>query len=250
MLRLNVLFASVVAVLPGLLVCQGGRSQDVHTIRQRSTTAAERGGASFAVELDRAIAVLKRGLAENWKTREQYLNAFAQTPSTDSKGRKVTHAKESVACAMGVRLRVDQIWDEGPPLGVEVERAISEFTELRQSAEQTGNAKDGTAEFSAPACAVSPPVMVRISPGVATSLLKTRTEPVNPADAHVSGTVVLHATIGAAGRVEGLRVLSGPVMLQQAALEAVRQWTYWPYRLNDKAVEFETVINVVFASRR
>jgi protein TonB len=36
-------------------------------------------------------------------------------------------------------------------------------------------------------------------------------------------------------------------MLQQSALEAVRQWTFQPYLLNDMPVEVETTINVVFA---
>jgi hypothetical protein len=35
-------------------------------------------------------------------------------------------------------------------------------------------------------------------------------------------------------------------MLQQAALDAVRSWTYRPYLLNGEPIEVNTTINVVF----
>jgi protein TonB len=58
--------------------------------------------------------------------------------------------------------------------------------------------------------------------------------------------VVLQATISKEGRVANLRVVSGPAMLQQAALDAVKDWRYKPYLLDDVPVEVETTINVVF----
>jgi len=64
--------------------------------------------------------------------------------------------------------------------------------------------------------------------------------------ARIQGTVVLQATISKGGTIEGLRVLSGPPMLQQAAEEAVRTWRYRPYLLNGEPVEVETQVNVVF----
>jgi len=44
--------------------------------------------------------------------------------------------------------------------------------------------------------------------------------------------------------------VSGPVMLRQAALDAVRNWRYKPYKLNNQPVEVETTVNVVFALSR
>ena len=101
-------------------------------------------------------------------------------------------------------------------------------------------------------CFMPTPQTVVVSAGVAVNLLKTKIDPVYPTEAlknHVSGVVVLHARIGTKGGVEALRVISGPASLQQAALDAVRQWTYRPYLLNNTPVEVETTINVVFASR-
>jgi len=43
-----------------------------------------------------------------------------------------------------------------------------------------------------------------------------------------------------------LDVMSGPPLLVQSALEAVRQWRYRPTRLNGEPVEVETTITVIF----
>ncbi len=65
--------------------------------------------------------------------------------------------------------------------------------------------------------------------------------------ARVSGTVILQATISKSGTIENLQVVSGPAMLQQAALDAVRSWRYRPYLLNNEPVEVQTTINVIFS---
>ncbi len=64
--------------------------------------------------------------------------------------------------------------------------------------------------------------------------------------ARIQGIVVLQATISQNGLIQNLRVISGPPMLQQAAMDAVRSWRYKPYLLNGEPVEVETTINVVF----
>jgi periplasmic protein TonB len=65
-------------------------------------------------------------------------------------------------------------------------------------------------------------------------------------EAHIQGTVVLQATIAKDGTIQNLRVINGPPMLQQAAIDAVRSWRYKPYLLNGEPVEVETTVNVVF----
>jgi protein TonB len=93
------------------------------------------------------------------------------------------------------------------------------------------------------------PKKVNISAGVSQGLLLQKTTPVYPPiakAARVSGTVVLQATISKTGSIEGLHVISGPAMLQQAALEAVKNWRYRPYLLNNEPVEVETTVNVIF----
>ena len=93
------------------------------------------------------------------------------------------------------------------------------------------------------------PKKINISGGVAVGMLLQKITPVYPPiakAARVQGTVVLQATISKTGRLKNLQVVSGPAMLQQAALDAVRQWRYKPYLLNNEPVEVETTVNVIF----
>ena len=93
------------------------------------------------------------------------------------------------------------------------------------------------------------PTNLNVSSGVMAGNLLTKTMPQYPAiarAARIQGVVVLQATISKSGSIENLRVIGGPPMLQQAAIDAVRSWRYKPYLLNGEPVEVETTINVVF----
>jgi periplasmic protein TonB len=88
-----------------------------------------------------------------------------------------------------------------------------------------------------------------VSQGVMNGLLLFNPVPVYPPIAiatRTEGTVVLAAVISKTGAIENLRVVSGPGMLQQSALDAVRRWRYRPCTLNGQPVEVETTVNVVF----
>jgi TonB family protein len=90
---------------------------------------------------------------------------------------------------------------------------------------------------------------VTVSSGVAQGLLVHQVTPRYPTQArvaHVQGTVILQALIGKDGSVQNLRALSGPPLLTQAAVDAVKQWRYKPYYLDGQPVEAETQINVKF----
>jgi protein TonB len=62
----------------------------------------------------------------------------------------------------------------------------------------------------------------------------------------VQGEVKLHAIIARDGAIQSLSVISGHPLLTRAAIEAVQQWRYKPYRLNGETVEVETYITVNF----
>jgi periplasmic protein TonB len=64
--------------------------------------------------------------------------------------------------------------------------------------------------------------------------------------ARIQGSVVLSAIIGKDGAIENLRALSGHPMLVTAAINAVSQWRYRPYILNNEPIEVETRITVNF----
>jgi periplasmic protein TonB len=135
----------------------------------------------------------------------------------------------------------DQVAENGPPpaaLGTAGAEGLG------------GNSAGGVFNGRGPSTARS----VRFNPlpvssGVEEGMLIQKTSPVYPAiakAARVSGTVELHAIISKTGAVTDLHVLSGPVMLQGPAADAVRKWRYRPYLLNDEPVDVETTISVVF----
>jgi protein TonB len=73
------------------------------------------------------------------------------------------------------------------------------------------------------------------------------TYPALARSARVQGQVVLQAVISKQGAIENLKVLTGHPLLVPAAIEAVRQWRYRPYVLNNEPVEVETQITVNFS---
>jgi protein TonB len=102
---------------------------------------------------------------------------------------------------------------------------------------------------TAPAAKVAAPVRLRTSSGTVQANCIACAPPLYPAVAQAvreSGTVVLQALISTNGTVEDLRVISGPVLLRQAAISAARTWRYKPTILSGRPVEVEAEISVIF----
>jgi TonB family protein len=102
----------------------------------------------------------------------------------------------------------------------------------------------------------SAPVVIRASKGrpikisSADGLLVKKVAPEYPLEAKVvrlEGTVVLRTVIDKTGEVSWVNALSGPPLLESAAVEAVKQWQYRPFSMNGQPVEVETTVEVVFA---
>jgi periplasmic protein TonB len=92
------------------------------------------------------------------------------------------------------------------------------------------------------------PGRVRISP----EALHVLSHPVDPnypllaREMKVQGSVILDAFIGRDGSIQALKIVSGPTILANAAMEAVRQWRFKPYLQAGQAVETEARITVNF----
>jgi len=94
-----------------------------------------------------------------------------------------------------------------------------------------------------------PSNILNISSGVTAGLLLAPIRPDYPIIARTTatqGTVVIRAIISREGRIESAHVLSGPALLQSAALDAVRSARYHPYLLNGQPTEVETTISIIF----
>jgi len=110
------------------------------------------------------------------------------------------------------------------------------------------NAVSGLVEM--PASTPQPaPHALRVSQGVSQGLLVKKVAPVYPQRAlamGIQGAVELLATISKDGNVTDIKLLSGDTMLARAAMDAVKQWKYNPYYLDDKPLEIQTQITVNF----
>ena len=92
-------------------------------------------------------------------------------------------------------------------------------------------------------------VVVRLDPAAAAANLQSRIAPDYPTlarAARVLGAVTLESTINKDGRVTDLKVLKGHPLLNEAALQAVRQWRYKPHEVNGQPVEAATTIAINF----
>jgi TonB family protein len=63
----------------------------------------------------------------------------------------------------------------------------------------------------------------------------------------IEGNVLLNAVIGSNGSIKVLQCVGGPAELEEAAIEAVRQWQYTPFQLNGTPMEVHIEIGVLFS---
>jgi protein TonB len=98
-------------------------------------------------------------------------------------------------------------------------------------------------------CQVQTPTIVRLSGEVARSLVVRYVSPVYPEDAKrkgIEGSVKLRVLISKDGNVKFVSAISGDPALSDAAVTAVKQWIFMPYRLNGQPVEAQTQLTIPF----
>ena len=90
---------------------------------------------------------------------------------------------------------------------------------------------------------------VKISQGVSGGSVDRRVEPIYPSQARrmrLEGRVVLEGVVTPQGSVEHLKVIEGNQVLARAAMNAVTQWHFNPYRLNGQPIQMTTDIVLTF----
>ncbi len=100
-------------------------------------------------------------------------------------------------------------------------------------------------EDAAPAPPAEP---VRVAGSEAPKQIKD-VKPVYPAAAHaarVEGIVILEAVIDIKGNVGGVKLIRSIPLLDQAAIDAVKQWKYEPPHVDGKATEVVMTVTVTF----
>ena len=93
--------------------------------------------------------------------------------------------------------------------------------------------------------------VTRVTKGgdVAAATATKKVMPVYPdlaRQARLEGTVRLHTLIDTDGNVVEVTYVSGPAMLVQAAIDAVKQWEFRPTILNGVPVQVECVLAIDF----
>ena len=146
-------------------------------------------------------------------------------------------------------------WTYDPPASGPISFLVS-FS-FRPGAETT-NAQSGTVptgaggSSAAAACGFATGGAgqpVRVGGAVKAPTQISKVQPVYPPIAlssRVSGVVILEALIGVDGRVSDAKVLRSIPLLDQAALDAVRQWAYTPTLLNGVPVPIVMTVTVTF----
>jgi periplasmic protein TonB len=113
-----------------------------------------------------------------------------------------------------------------------------------------GNRLGGLAEAPAPP---PPPMPIRVAGNIRAPAKVRNVQPEYPLiaqRARVQGVVILEARIGTTGKVEDVRVLRSIPLLDQSAIDAVRQWEYQPTLLNGVPVPVIMTVTVNFTLQR
>ena len=157
----------------------------------------------------------------------------AQPPQTQPKKPSLGQVHLATPTRAGVK---QENGDAAPSLSAD---AMLPNAESLSSGIATSNAKQPMAPEGAMPIGgdVRPAKMISSVQPVYPSLAKSQ---------HVSGDVRLDALIDANGRVTTMKIVSGPTLLQQAAMDSLRQWRYQPATLDGKAVPMHLTVTLQF----
>jgi len=88
-----------------------------------------------------------------------------------------------------------------------------------------------------------------VSQGLSGGTIAYKVSPIYPSEARRlgrEGRVTSAGVITEEGRLRELKVVEGDAMLVRAAMQAVSQWRYHPYKLNGVPVRMGTKITLIF----
>jgi TonB family protein len=185
--------------------------------------------------------------------------AAVEKASTEGADR---YAPESLKAAQDARTALDaelkaqegkwlKSYDKTKELAVTAKTAGDKAAADALAGKKLADAADAKAKADAAAAAR---VKIKVKPARAGGrIMEPRkikdVAPVYPAMAQaagVAGVVVIEATIGADGKVTGAKVVRSVPLLDQAALDAVRQWEYIPTLLNGVPVPIVVTVTITF----
>jgi protein TonB len=136
---------------------------------------------------------------------------------------------------------------------VSAQRSASDDAEPAPSVDTSAESANGELQGIAANSEVAPPAPaappIHVGGDMKPPRLVSSVLPVYPSIARTSGiegNIVVEASIGPAGNVTNTKVISGPPILRQAALDAVRRWKYQPGTLNGEPVPVQITVTIQF----
>jgi protein TonB len=176
---------------------------------------------------------------------------------TDGAGQ---YAAESIKAAQDARAALDaelaaqdakwfKSYDKAKELAAAARAAADKASAEAVSAKEQAEAIAAKEKAEAEAREQEKAAAVRVGGKVRPPTKVKDVKPVYPdvaRSARVAGMVIVEATIGASGKVIGAKVLRSVPMLDQAALDAVKQWEFTPTLLNGKPVPVVMTVTINF----
>jgi TonB family protein len=163
------------------------------------------------------------------QTRALADNIRSSHPSEGSRNSEKKIPKEKLLAPYSSANRLASVGREAPPdpSGADADTGVSPLQGVLAAVQPLGGQ------------AKAPQLLVSSSPIYPTMARQARVE----------GQVTIEAVIDATGKLTNMTAISGPPLLQQAAIDSLRTWRYQPGYLNEKPVATKTSITVNFRLR-
>jgi TonB family protein len=212
-LRLLVMSLGLAIVVTG---CASPPTADVDAAKAAVDKAATAGADQYAAESLKAALDARTALDAELKAQE------GKTFKSYDKTKELALA----AKAAGDKAAADAIAGK--------EKADAAAAQEKAQAAARAKAKAAAVR---PGGRIMPPKKIKDVPPVYPALAQS---------AHITGAVTIEATIGTDGKVIDAKVVKSIPMLDQAALDAVKQWEYLPSLLNGVPVPVLVTVTVNF----
>ena len=178
----------------------------------------------------------------------------AATARADQYAAESLKAAQDARAALDVELKAQESkwfksYDKTKELAVAAKAAGDKAAAEAVAGKEQADAVEAKQKADAEARAKARAAAVRVGGQIRAPNKIKDVKPVYPAiaqAAHVTGVVMIEATIGPDGKVIDANVVRSIPMLDQAALDAVRQWEYMPTLLNGVPVPVLMTVTINF----
>jgi protein TonB len=242
--------SAIPASLPAAPPANSAASVSRSLTPDASSQATRSNPANTASEAPARVSTPGEGKVQAAAITERIPKAISSNDATEAPAKSVEPVEPEIKKpSIGpVRLANPKIGRSGRQGNGEIEPVL----EVGDGAPSTGESALG-ANFAGsakqPAAPEAPAAAVPVGGDVKPARMVSSVPPLYPAMAktqHVAGDVRVDALIDATGRVTTMKVVSGPSLLQQAAMDALRQWKYQPATLDGKAVAMHLTVTIQF----